>query len=545
MNKAFSYIIILSFLSCLSIYASSKLERENAKLIEDYYFQYKKSNLKKALKTQKRISGKSILYKDLRLTFREGKRVARKITSGKACSVKNPKEKSYVEKKFYRAFEKACFKHMTKTIIKSRSSRLSNQEIVFLKENEKFFLSSKNSKAFKKRYQLLKKKHKRIISSNLKRYILNHKKLPHQNAMSYLKIDEELTSFIQANKLFDQKDKKYYQNTFNNLLSNMKNKFISGDSEELEEGFDSLKSFYTNNQNNINDEKIWKNVLKNGKKLINNENYADAIEFIKTASTYIAEDDLNESIFQVIFTKYLKNDVYEARKYIKEKKLVENFKKLDSRLMYWTAFIFDLNKDLILAKSLYKKTVENHPLSFYSILSLKRLQFFSPVNFKETLINQNQSIASRRHLTKKVKKTEKILSLYKKVGRTTLAGFYATELRNIPVKKFFKKNSSVSITNESKVNYLISFFSKKSLYLDSFKTAYQGVDSKTLKLSPNIIRSLFPKSFSRYVKSSNKKLDYRIVRRRGADLPLFDRVRLMFWLGADSTLSALRPRRTR
>ena len=47
-------------------------------------------------------------------------------------------------------------------------------------------------------------------------------------------------------------------------MSDIKDQFISGDTEGLEKKFNSLKSFYLSNKENISDKKIWKNVLKNG-----------------------------------------------------------------------------------------------------------------------------------------------------------------------------------------------------------------------------------------------------------------------------------------
>jgi len=507
----FTLLFSIFFIQSNNALSFSNKELRNAKLIESYYRSYQSRNLRKALRIQKKISGRTFLYKDLKPLLKLGKKTAYQILSHKDCTI--PPKKSYqgLKKDFLNVISKACNRHMRKIISRRRRTFLNAAEKEFLKRDSSFFSSRSLATRFKKRFKRLNKKNKVIVSEKIKSDIYRSIQLPHKSAMTMIIPDEKITHFIQRNSLYGLKDEKYYQNTFNTLLTKLKNSFIEGEQEKLEFAYQSLERFYKSNEKRINDQHVWKKVLKSGKKLVNNQNYGHAINFLKSTDQYISQKDLSESYFQVIFTKYLNGDIYEAKEYIRNKKLITNFSKLDSRLMYWTAYISDLGKDLMLAKKLYKETIKNHPLSFYSILSLKRLQAFSPVDYNETLINKNHNIVSKRYLSSRILFLEKTLSLFKKSDCHIMTSLVATEMRKVDSKSFFKKSFTQKHLSQLKANYLISLFSKKYLFLDSFKTAYKGVDKGTLKISHRIIKSLFPKNFSKHVKSTKLNMDYRIV----------------------------------
>ncbi len=518
-SKVFLYINI--FLCLISFKAHSfsstkinynRLDIKASKVLEDFYLSFKSEKYGDVEKLYWKFTRIKSMYSHHKNILRYGRDIARNITKKRSCWNTNPKApKSNFQKRFLDFYLSKCKKHLRKSITRSSRRYLTKKEKGFITQNKNLFNNRGFSLRFRKRYKTLATNDKLFISSQVKSYILSNTSLTVKNSLSYLIPDQEVTHFIQKNHLFDKHSKRYYLGTLKKLLTLFEKHYIDDEEEEAKLLLTEIKSFYRLNKKHISNAELWEKLIKSGQKLTKSENYEHALDFFHTSKSFASTDDRNESSFHILFTRYLKNEIHEARVYIQKENLIDRFSTLDSRLMYWTAYILDLNKELKQAKELYMLTIRDHPISFYSILSLKRLQQISPIIASELMLHSEESKLSKLKLTRASKRSVSEYYVHHKANSKVLLAMQASSLRKANAKNFFKTKLSAATHTQQKSLYLIELFSKTSMFLQSFKEAYQKINSNQINVTRSVVKSLFPNSFSKYVKLSNQVIDHRIV----------------------------------
>jgi soluble lytic murein transglycosylase len=498
-------------------YSSKKIKYNSrdvkaSKFLEEFYSAFKNEKYKKVIKSYNRFVKIKSIYSHHIPILRHGKKTAQRILRNRNCwEVSRNTPKSSFQKRFLDLYISKCEKHLKSRIVKSSRSILTKNEKAFLSVNKCLFKDRYFSVKFNQRYKTLKNKDKAFISSLIKKYIMENDSLTLKNTLNFLIPDEEITQFIQSKQLFDKHSNKYYHSTLKKLLSQFEEHYIDDEEDKAALLLTEIKSFYQLNKKHISDAKLWVKLIKSGQKLTKNENYEHALDFFHTSKSFANTDDRNKSSFHILFTHYLKNEVQEARAYIQKERIIERFSSIDSRLMYWTAFILDLNKELKQSKELYMKTITDHPISFYSILSLKRLQQISPIIASELMLHDDESTLGSLKLTKKSKRRVTEYYVHIKANSQRLLAIQASSLRKDSAKDFFTTKLSNKNLIQQKSLYLIDLFSQTKMFLQSFKEAYQKINSNQIRVTKSVITSLFPNSFSKYVKRSNKVIDHRIV----------------------------------
>lgn len=518
-NSKVLYVCFLFILTSLRTYSFSpkniqykKNDIKASRILEDFYLSFKYEKYHSVKKHYKKFSKVKSIYSHHLSLLRKGKETANQIKRNKNCwGIYDERYKTTFQKRFINLYISKCRKSFERKIYTSKSRHLNKGEKKFIRDNHNVFNKWSFSKKFNNRYKKLRTNDKKFISDQIKSYILNNNSLVNKISLKYLIPDEEITSFIQKNHLFDNHSKRYYLGTLKKLFSLFEQNYIEDDEEAARELLVEIKNFYRLNKRHISNADLWDKLINSGQKLIKSENYGHALDFFHTSKSFANADDKNESSFHIIFTHYLKNEISEARAYIQKEKLPERFNTLDSRLMYWTAYILDLNKELKEAKELYVKTIRKHPISFYSILGLKRLQQISPIIASELMLHDDESNLAKLSLSKASQKSVTEYYVHHKAKSNVLVSIQASDLRKTSERNFFKNKNTKSNLVQQKSLYLIKLFSRTNLFLQSFKEAYQKINSGQVKVTKSVINSLFPKSFSRYVKSSNRTLDHRIV----------------------------------
>lgn len=487
----------------------SNKDIKSAKYLEDFYWAFKQQN-------QKRLSYNYSLFKKhnspqlkqyLPLLKDGINLVASFKKTGPLPKCNFKKSKDPIIQQYHYLYRRHCLsENASKVLSKKKLDRPSKE---FLKSNFNYFLQKRNQNKLLKALKVWDKASKQVFSESLTANIYKTKELPAQELLEFLSIDNKLTKFIQENHLFEKGSLKNYSKEFTSMVTSFKHFYLRGENEIAKEHLLDAIDFYEANQEKINNSKAWQLFITSGKKVARRDDFSLALDLFRLSEKSGDEEQAFESKFQVLFALYRERKLSEARKFIREEGFVESFDTLNSKLRFWVSRVFEESKEYKKAKTLFKKQIELNPLSFYSILSLKKLQSLSPSQELSLLIDEDYPdlnitpSEATYHLSN-------LFQLFQQSRAELLKNTMARALRRLPAKTFFK-DIEASKAQAMKPYFLIKFFSFHDSHLHSFKVAYSNLNQGKIKLNRLVIESLFPRKYQSFVMEHAPNIENKVI----------------------------------
>ena len=423
----------------------------------------------------------------------------------KRCSFVN--EKKLISHFFYEEIKIYCHKRILKLLIKNKLyHKLRKNALAYLEKNIRFYLSDENIKAFltyiekTKRSSSLHLSLSKIISNAY----LQYGGIIHPETMSSIHVDSNLSSYVTIKHFISLKEKEFFQEDFikiqKDINNNLKNKrFI-----QAQHNADFLLNLYRRNSMFTHTEE-YKNLFilaKNftRKKLFGKSN--DIYQYIFDMSPEpFKEDALSEKLINFIRNKEYTNAV----KNINGLKLLENFDSLNSRSQYWIAHSIKKYGNTDLSNTLYKKIINQHPISFYSIIAFKKnLALFKQYNnlVKKEKIAKNNFILKEKD--KEIWNMSERIKIWLSIGDTTLLSKDVDSMFQYIIDKPRKFGPDEI---QFIALYLIDIFNKKSNYLYTFQLIYKLLENNYISFNDIFLRLLFPSPYFAKVKKYSLGID--------------------------------------
>lgn len=493
-----------------NIGAPSRDDIKSAKYLEDFYWAFRNQKVKtmdKSLAVIKSVRKSRV--KSFLPILQKGVRLSKKLRSKNISLCEIEIHGSEIEQQFLRLYKKTCLRKESKKIL-SRSGKLSRTERQFIDKHWKYLSGYRYRAKFIRRLEDLSPTSRIFFSQKLRHYIFNKRALPHKDLLKFLVVDEKLTKFIQSNHLFDQRQQSHYGKEFSAIVKSFKAEYIKGNDEYAEELLEKAIDFYELNKDKISNSKAWTLFITSGKRIARRDNLNMALYLFKISEKTADEEQVHESKFQHLFTLFSEKKLSDARNFIRENQLIENYEKVNSKLRYWIARVFQETKEYKKAKELYLEQIRISPLSFYSILSLKNLRQFTPDYSYSALIKSEVPRFTGLSLKTTIKERLLFYKIFKEAGSSFLSNIQSREIRKISSKDYFRKYEEGDV-DELKSYFLIKFFSSYNDHLASFKIAYSGLNKGVISLNTFVIQNLFPNKYRPILKRKSRFLDEKIL----------------------------------
>lgn len=414
------------------------------------------------------------------------------------CRTKNISE-NFLISKFNKKIKRFCIKKYLHLLSKKKVVTSEDVYNIIIFKGDLLFSRYENSRIFKALENIT------SISDSLNLLIKQHflfgKNKVSLNYLKYIKIDEQLTQYIQNNKLYDRSTK-YFNKELKNLITSFKTSFLNGDLEQSRDIFDNTLEFYKQNSRHLNKNKSWQLFITLGKALFRTSNPEFAIEIYQLSESMADDDQHNESIFQTLYTHLTKEDYLSANKFISEKSLISKFSSIDSKLRFWISYSYFKSNEFILAKKLFIDQIELNPLSYYSILSFHFLRKINPDYKSNLFFSKHIDVPSNSF--KISEKALRFVSAFSLVRDSLLTEYSLSHL----------KNSSSHLNKDDRTylfNKTLAHLTNNKLFLSSFKLSYDLISSNTIPLTTEVLHSLFPLEYFELVSRYSKDLDPYIV----------------------------------
>ncbi len=397
------------------------------------------------------------------------------------------------------------------------NKKISDDATLFIEENLKYFLTKKNKKHFAKFIQaqtdnpdVLKK-----LSQDITTYSVQHEIVPHQEVLKDLVINEEITKLIQEKGYNLVQNKNVFYGEFGKLIEqSYKSLDLNSDPEKVKEQLSYLKNYLELNQDHLpiglcltrlNDfskavfrakfDELSRDVLKYIIKKNNKEIHEDALYFYLW--TYISQNNYKEALKEA-----KRFDLTSSRTKI-----------IDPRLKYWLGYTFEQLGDQKEALRFYEDIVTHNPLSFYAIMSVKKIQVLKPqsplVNFYQQSISLDQETY---HLDPQILDADFTSSLIRlkawasidsqRIMRLEIKRLRLHSIPHFVVNQPTEKQASVK-SELHLLNAKIMIDSKN--FLPTFKYLYEALDKKEIRFNRSLLEVLYPDPYLKELKPIVKR----------------------------------------
>jgi soluble lytic murein transglycosylase len=383
---------------------------------------------------------------------------------------------------------------------------IANDATEFIQENLKFYLTKKNKKNFAffiqshaSKPEILKR-----LSQEVTTYSVQHEIVPSADILKDILINEKITKLIQDKGFNFVQHQNIFYAEFGKLVEQGYKVLELKSIDKAKEQYTFLKNYIELNQDHLpvglclfrlndfaksvfraNFRDLSRDIFKYIVKKNNKEIYEDALYFYLW--TYISENDYKEAL--ALAKKY---DLLNGKTKI-----------LDPRLKFWIARTYEELDEMKEAIKYYEDIVSSHPLSYYGIMGVKKLQVLKPdsqvvhfynntatqkptgLSFDPKLLDQDfQSSLVRLKAWAKIDSQRLIKLEVKRLKRHSIPKF----LVSIPTEKQMDTKSDLHL-----INARIILDSQN--FLSTFRYLYEVLDRKEVVFSRSLLEILYPKPY--------------------------------------------------
>ncbi|HXH32007.1 MAG TPA: lytic transglycosylase domain-containing protein [Bacteriovoracaceae bacterium] len=419
------------------------------------------------------------------------------------------KEKFPLERKLERTAGNYCRERTLEAIGRDidKTSALSEEAVLFIQENLKFFLTKKNKKnfAFFLQSQSGKPEILKKLSQEVTTYSVLHEVVPAQDVLKDILINEQITKLIQDKGFSPLQNKNVFYAEYGKLIE-VGYKTIDNKSPEskIKDHYGILKNYLDLNQDylpvglcltRMND--FSKSVFRAGHKDLSREIFR---YIVKKNNKEIHEDALFFYLWTYIYT----NEFSETLKLAKELNLLKSDAHIqDPRLRFWIAFSYERTDQVKQAIPYYEHIVSNSPLSYYGIMSAKKLQLHKPESTAVSFYSNN-ALKSSQAITIDLAKLEEDhlsslvrLKAWAKIDTLKMLKLELKRLKTHSMPTFLGKHpEALQLSLKSDLHLINAYIIQDSEnHLATFRYLYEVLDKKEVVFNRSLLEVLYPRPY--------------------------------------------------
>ncbi len=436
------------------------------------------------------------------------------------CKQFNGKKENFtVEKVLYRNAGNYCRERALEAISRDieKNNIISDEATQFIQENLKYYLTKKNKKnfAFFIQSHVTKPDILKKLSQEVTTYSVQHSIVPSQEVLKDILINEQITKLIQDKGLNLVQNQNVFYAEFGKLIE-QGYRVIDGKKEvgPVKQHFNFMKNYLELNQDHL-PVGLCLSRLNDFSKAVFRANFKDLSRdifkyIVKKKNKEIHED----ALFFYLWTHLSLNEFKEAQSLAKKYDLLNNKTNIqDPRLKFWIGYLNEATNEKKEAIRCFEEIIVNSPLSYYAIMSVKKLQKLKPdsqavkfyskntldetgaLSFDPKLLDQDfKSSLVRLKAWAKIDSQRMMNLEIKRLKRHSMPSFIVS----LPTDKQSSARSDLHIINAR-------IISDSQNYLATFRYLYQVLDKKEVVFNKALLEILYPKPYLPELSQALKK----------------------------------------
>ncbi len=293
---------------------------------------------------------------------------------------------------------------------------------------------------------------------------------------------KELTLLVQKSKFFESNYifKKLVRTKINDIYLRL------DENKEYKEKLTELLQYTKDIHQDVNTQIIYKSLFVMGKTFSQKKDFKSARIVFSTLMD-LGLGSRSSLYFESMWSYILEGKLDDAFEiYAEDEAILSEMKSFeDDRINFWLAHLYGENGKESKAHELYKKIIYDSPLSYYSIMSAKKLSKSKDVDFTDSYLSnlKNKELKTNPIITYHEDETDKLLRI--KIWDKIRARQLLRKEKNLYLKGGFT-NPYLKISK---------FFYDDGNYLEGFKSIYRGINVNVETLNPLSLTYLYPTQY--------------------------------------------------
>jgi soluble lytic murein transglycosylase len=421
------------------------------------------------------------------------------------------KEVQTVEKSLERMVGNYCRERALETIARdiAKKPELTEEMNKFLQDHIRHFLVKKNKKNFAFFIQSLATKPELLkqVSQLVTTYSVSHQLVPGQEVLKDIMINEQITKLIQDKGFNPLQHKNVFYAEYSTLIQagyRTLDKDLKPTEKKVKEHYMFLKNYLELNQNHLpmglcltrlND--FAKSVFRAGHEDLSRDIY---LYIIGKQHKEVLEDAYFFYLWSYLFHNNFKDALKAAERFGLDK---DPAAASDPRVKFWLGYSLEKTDKAKEAIRWYEDVVDNNPLSYYSIMSVKKLQLLHPesraVNFYAvnavkllTPISISLQEMTEDHISSLIR-----LRAWSKIDNQKMIKLELNRLNHHAVPALLNNVAAEKQHHLRSDMHLVTakLIQESQNHLATFKYLYKVMDKKEVVFNRALLEILYPKPF--------------------------------------------------
>lgn len=343
--------------------------------------------------------------------------------------------------------------------------------------------------------------------------------------LPYVLITADLTNYIQKTGLRDENSKSFHQRRMLALSRKIRSKNYSHalSENQTKNDINELVNISRKNSDIISYHFARRLFILVGRKMLAREQYTLAKNCFKEALTFSSRSNYNDTLFLYLWPDMLNEKYSQADKIISQLDLHGKFNDLSLKLQFWIAYTSEMIGKKNLAQHYYNIIVRTNPVSYYSIMSTKRLKTISK-DFKHpaTITNVINPAYAWEYIplqeySRNLVNSLKRISIFTELRQTDLISYENHRINTSSIEKLLKNYSMYPRASNEELRekitlHIASILGQGKNYLKSFLIIYRGIKADKHNINITLLRTLFPTPYMAQIENmTSQEIDPYII----------------------------------
>jgi len=400
-----------------------------------------------------------------------------------------------------------------------KSPALSQDSFGFIKSEMKFYLDSdlRENFSFFIRQQSERSEVLKSLSQEVTLYSVQHSLVPSQEVLKDIVINEQLTQLVQAQGIESMSSGNVFYGEFGKLIEKAyKELDATSEEKKAKEHYTGIKNYFDLNRDHLPSGRCLVRIADLGKAFFRYGHIDLSRKIFKDVIKTNDKEVLEDAQFSLLWTYIHPSEYKDALKEAEKLGLIKSFYDLtDSKLKFWIAYSYQELEKKDDAVKFYEHIISSHPLSYYAIMSVKRLNqlksdsplikfFASPEILGPATSSINLESLDGDSVSSLVR-----LKVWAKLNAKKFMTVEVQRLHNHSIPNLQSRfNLDKMLQLKSDIHFLTGgLIAENQDYLASFRYLYDALDKKEVLFNRQLLDMLYPTPFYNDLKKTLKKVE--------------------------------------